>query len=112
MVRGQGALVLFDSSKARPTWRLHPSLDLDQLIDSHWLRRKRANVHSSVGVTQRRGDSLLYKQMCVFFAEEFSATEPGCTNWCFSRQIAVSQGYLSLGLVAQQELSPLTSLMR
>lgn len=63
-------MLLFDSSKEESTRRLHPSLDPDQrlLIQAHrWRRSERANLGASVGVTQRRCDSLLYKQTCVFY---------------------------------------------
>lgn len=50
MARGEGTLLLFDSSKDGSTWRLHPSLDPDQrlLTESHRLRRnERANMRSA-----------------------------------------------------------------
>lgn len=62
-------MLLSDSSKEGSTRRLHPSLDPDQrlLIRAHrWRRSERANLGASVGVTQRRCDSLLYRQTCAF----------------------------------------------
>lgn len=62
-------MLLSDSSKEGSTRQRHPSLDLDQrlLIRAHrWRRSERANLGASVGVTQRRCESLLYRQTCLF----------------------------------------------
>lgn len=66
-------MLLSDSSKEGSTRRLHPSLDPDQrlLIRAYrWRRSERANLGASVGVTQRRCESLLYRQ---FSAGELSS---------------------------------------
>lgn len=90
-------MLLSDSSKEGSTRRLHPSLDPDQrlLIRAHrWRCSERANLGASVGVTQRRCESLLYRQTCVF-RRRAQLKSAFFFFWCCF--IAVSQGYISAG---------------